>query len=429
MTYPKNFIHKMIVICISIWPFACYADMKELDRIVAIVDDDVITKVELERNFKSIVGNLKQQGKSLPPANILSKKVLDKLIMDKIQMNLAKQVGIRQDETTLNRSIHKMAEKNNLSLTDFISALKEQNIDYEDFRLQIQQQITLSRLQQKFVDSKVIISNHDVDNYLLNFKDEIDANTLYHPAIILFSIPEGASSDKIDELKIRANEVYKKLLDGADFRNTAIEFSDAGNALEGGDLGWRKGNELPSMIAEVTPKLTIGSFSKPIRSDIGFIIVKLLETKNALQHEINETHARHILIKTNLNINDEQAKEHLSNLRVRLVAGEDFAKLSKAHSDDKVSASQGGDLGWFKPGTMVPEFDLALTNLSINEISPIVKTPFGFHLIQVLERRKRDNSDEFIRNKIRENLRQKSISEKKLYWLRQIRDEAHIEIL
>jgi len=148
-----------------------------------------------------------------------------------------------------------------------------------------------------------------------------------------------------------------------------------------------------------------------------------------MQHEINETHARHILIKTNLNINDDQAKEHLSNLRIRLLAGEDFEKLAKAHSDDKVSASQGGDLGWFKPGTMVAEFDLALTNLKIGEISPIVKTPFGFHLIQVLDRRQRDNSEEFIRSKIRQNLREKAIAEKKLYWLRQIRDEAHIEIL
>jgi len=429
MIYHKFFCSKIFYVILVLLPLNVFADMKEIDRIVAIVDDDVITKIELQQSFNTIVGNLRKQGKQLPPAPVLSKKILDKLIMEKIQENLAEKIGIRQDETTLNRTIHKMAEQNGLNLSDFISTLKEQNINYEVFRQQIQKQITLSRLQQKFVDSKVIISNHDVDNYLLNFKDELNANKLYHPAIILVSVPEGASADEISQLKLKAETIHKKLTDGADFNSTAIEFSDAGNALEGGDLGWRKANELPSMIAKVTPNLEVGKFSKPIKSDIGFLIVKLLETKNAMQHEINETHARHILIKTNLNINDDQAKEHLSNLRIRLLAGEDFEKLAKAHSDDKVSASQGGDLGWFKPGTMVAEFDLALTNLKIGEISPIIKTPFGFHLIQVLDRRQRDNSEEFIRSKIRQNLREKAIAEKKLYWLRQIRDEAHIEIL
>ncbi|MFK5894612.1 MAG: peptidylprolyl isomerase, partial [Pseudomonadota bacterium] len=404
------------------------AEIIELDSIVAVVNNGVITKQEMQRAFNDIVKSFQRRNAPIPAANILSKQVLDKLIMEKIQLDLAERSGIRSDDTTLNRAIVKIAAQNGLSLSEFINTITEQGLNFKEFRNDIRTQILLQRLQQRFVDSKIIITNQEIDNFLFNYKKQGDIEVNYHPAIILISLREGSTPAQIKQTKQKADFIYQQLSNGANFADLAIEHSDSNNALEGGDLGWRKQAELPSMLSETVPTMQAGDFSKPIKIPVGFIIVKLLEKESSVQHQIVESHALHILIKPDINHTATQAKIRLQQLRKRIISGEDFGTLAKAHSNDKGSAQKGGDLGWFKPGTMVPEFDKALLAMSQGEVSEIVETPFGYHIIKLLERRTRDDSDQFLRDKVREKLRNQKIEDQKLLWLRRIRDEAHIEI-
>jgi len=404
------------------------AEISELDSIVAVVNNDIITKLELKNSFTEVVKNLRRSGTQLPPANVLTKQVLDKLIMEKVQLDLAERSGIRSDETTLNRAIVRIAGQNGLSLREFIHTLTEQGVDFNQFRKDIRKQILLQRLQQRFVDSKVIITNQEVDNFLFNLKKQGGLENAYHIAIILTSIAEGSTPDEIKQAQQKAQGIYQELQNGADFTDLAIAKSDASNALEGGDMGWRKAGELPSLLAKVVPTLQENEFSQPIQGPVGFIIVKLLEIRGSEQHQVTETHARHILIKPGVTISNTQAKIHLDQLRQRIVNGADFAQLARSNSDDKGSALKGGDLGWFKPGVMVPEFDQAVSEMEPGEISNIVETAFGYHIIEVLGRRQKDDSKEFIRTKAKKELRQRKISENKTVWLRRIRDEAHIDI-
>lgn len=405
-----------------------HAEIIELDSIVAVVNKGIITKQEMQRSFNEIVKNFQQRNMPIPAANILSKQVLDKLIMEQVQLDLAERSGIRSDETTLNRAIVRIAGQNGLSLSEFINTITEQGIDFKQFRDDIRKQILLQRLQQRLVNSKVLITNQEIDNFLFNYKKQGNVENTYHPAIILVSIREGSTPAEIKKAKQKIEMIYKKLADGADFSSLAIEYSDSNNALEGGDLGWRKGAELPSMLSDTIPVMKQGEFSRPFKVSVGFMIVKLLEKKSTIQHQVIESHALHILIKPDITQNATQAKIRLNQLRKRILGGESFEKLAKSHSDDKGTAQKGGDLGWFKPGTMVPEFDKVIKILKPGELSKIVETPFGYHIIKLLQRRTRDDSKEFLRNTVREELRKKKIEEQKLLWLRRIRDEAHIEI-
>lgn len=404
------------------------AEVTELDSIVAVVNNDVITKLELRNSFSEVVKSLRRSGAQLPAANVLTKQVLDKLIMEKVQLDLAERSGIRSDETTLNRAIVRIAAQNGLSLREFIHTITEQGIDFNQFRKDIRKQILLQRLQQRFVDSKIIITNQEIDNFLFNLKKQGGLENSYHVAIILTSIPEGSTPSEIKQAQQKAQNIYQELQDGADFSDMAIANSDASNALEGGDLGWRKAGELPSLLAKIVPTLKENEISQPIQGPVGFIIVKLLGVRGSETHQVSETHARHILIKPSVTVSSTQAKIHLEQLRQRISNGEDFAKLARSHSDDKGSAIKGGDLGWFKAGVMVPEFDNAVAKLEEGELSPIVESAFGYHIIQLLGRREKDDSEEFIRSKAKKELRQRKIAENKQVWLRRIRDEAHIDI-
>jgi peptidyl-prolyl cis-trans isomerase SurA len=406
----------------------CRAEVIELDSIVAVVNDGIITKQEMQRSFNDIVKNFQQRNATIPAANILSKQVLDKLIMERIQLDLAERSGIKSDETTLNRAIVRIAGQNGLSLSEFINTITEEGIDFKQFRNDIRKQILLQRLQQRFVASKVVITNQEIDNFLFNYKKQGNVESTYHPAIILVSIREGSTPAQIKQAKQKIEMIHKKLEEGANFSEMAIEYSDSNNALEGGDLGWRKEAELPSMLSDTIPTMKEGNFSKPVKVSVGFMIVKLLEKKSTIQHQVVESHAKHILIKPDITQNATQAKIRLNQLRKRILGGESFEKLAKSHSDDKGSAQKGGDLGWFKPGTMVPEFDKAIKLLEPGDLSDIVETPFGYHIIKLLQRRTRDDSKEYLRNSVRGELRKKKIEDQKLLWLRRIRDEAHIDI-
>lgn len=415
---------------IFLWFCSTLLIAKELDSIVAVVNEDIITKYELQKEFDTIIADLKKRNpdEPLPPANYISRQVLDKLILDRIQLDLAEREGIHRDPTILNQAVKKIAEQNGMSLGRFILKLEEQKLSFEQFKDKLQEQILLQRLQQRHVDSQIMVSEQDIDNYLFNQKKQLNTGKEYNTSIILISIPEGSTPEAIQKLKQKADGVAKKIASGKDFSSMAMMYSDAGNALEGGSLGWRKEVELPSIIADIPITLAQSEVSEVIRTPVGFVLVKLNEIKDKSQHEVEEMHARHILISTNPNRSAAQARLQLEQLRDRITQGESFATLAKAHSDDPVSASNGGDLGWFKHNTMVEEFEQTVSKMKPGEMSQIVESSFGFHLIELLDVRVRDDSREFVRQQARNELYDKKVSEKKLFWLRQLRSEAHVEI-
>lgn len=399
-----------------------------LDSVVAIVNNDVVTQLELKEQFRQIVMVLKSKNTQLPPADILGKQVLDKMILERIQLDLASRTGIKVDDTTLNRAVTRIAAQNNMSISEFRAALTEQGVDYRTFRDEIKKQIILKRLLQRNVVNNITISDQEIDNFLFNVEAQGGLEQSYHLAHILIETPVDATPKQIKVSRRKAEELVRELRAGRDFSAAAVAMSSGQNALEGGDLGWRKSGEIPSLFVETTRTLSKGEISEPIRSPSGFHIIQLIDSKGGEKYIVTQTNARHILIKPDIINNDEQVKIRLNRIRQQIINGEDFATMAKAHSEDKTSATRGGDLGWFKPGTMVPAFEKAADELQPGEISEIVQTEFGFHIIEVLGRRSHDDSDEMIRNKARELLTQRKIAEETENFYRRIRDEAYVEI-
>jgi len=403
-------------------------EITALDNIVAIVNNDVITQLELKEQFRDIVITLKSKNTRLPPADILGKQVLDKMILERIQLDLASRTGIKVDDTTLNRAVTRIAAQNNMSISEFRAALTEQGVEYRKFRDEIKKQIILKRLIQRNVVNKITISEQEIDNFLFNVEKQGGLEQSYNLAHILIETPEDATPEQIKVSKRKAEKLVQEIRAGRDFSAAAVAMSSGQNALEGGDLGWRKSGEIPSLFTETTRTLSIGEISEPIRSPSGFHIIKLLDAKGGEQHIVTQTNARHILIKPDIVSSNEQVTIRLNKIRKRIINGEDFATMAKAYSEDKASAARGGDLGWFKSGTMVPAFEKAADELQPGDLSEIVQTEFGFHIIEVLGRRNHDDSDEMIRAKARELLTQRKIAEETENFYRRIRDEAYVEI-
>ena len=425
----KLLIHFAGLVVILHLSLPLYAEeIVSLDSIVAIVNNDVITQLELKDQFRDIVQALKSKNTQLPPADILGKQVLDKMILERIQLDLASRTGIKIDDTTLNRAVTRIAAQNNMSISEFRAALAEQGVDYRKFRDEIKKQIILKRLLQRSVVNNINVTEEEIDNFLFNVEKQGGLEQSYHLAHILIEVPDDATPKQIKAGKAKAEQLVRELRNGRDFSEAAIAMSSGQNALGGGDLGWLNSGEVPTLFAEITRKLSVGEISEPIRSPSGFHIIKLLDSKGGEQHIVTQTNARHILLKPGIVNNDEQVKIRLNQLRRRIINGEDFAALAKAHSEDKGSATRGGDLGWFKPGTMVPPFEKAADELQPGEISEIVQTEFGYHIIEVLGRRSHDDSDEMIRNKARELITQRKIAEETENFYRRIRDEAYVEI-
>ena len=405
-----------------------HADVVSLDNIVAVVNEDVITQLELEEEFRGVIRNLKQKQAKLPPANVLGKQVLDRMILERIQIDLANQTGIKVDDTTLSLAINRIAAQNNLSISEFREKLASQNVDFRRFRDEIKTQIILTRLIQRNVINKITISDQEIDNFLFNMDKQGGLEQAYHLKHILIATPEAASPGIIKKAEKKAKRIVQELRAGKDFSTIALASSDGQNALEGGDLGWRKAGEIPGLFTEAINKMKPGDISNPIRSPSGFHIITIVEEKGGTTHLITQTHARHILIKVSIINDNERVKQRLTQIRNRIINGEDFATMAKAHSEDTSSASRGGDLGWFKPGTMVPEFDQAVEKLLPGDISGIVQSQFGYHIIELLGRRTHDDADEVIREKVREVLKARKVAEQKDAFYRRIRDEANVEI-
>ena len=401
--------------------------LEPLDKIVAVVNDDVITSTELDNRLHAIKDQLKNQSSPLPPDPILKKQVLDRMILASLQLQLADQNGIRVDDDTLNRTIERIAGGNKLSLPEFRSVLENEGYDFATFREDIRREILISRVQQRQVSDRIMVTEQEIDNFLATQRAQGNNGAEYHLAHILIAVPDASSSERIQAAHQRADDILKKLRAGANFQETAIASSDGQQALQGGDLGWRKAAELPTLFVDLVMHMKTGDVSNLIRSPSGFHIIKLLEQRNDQRHIVTQTHARHILIRTDELTSDDTAQARLNDIRQRLKDGADFAELARDYSNDTATASNGGDLGWVNPGDMVPNFEAQLDKLASGEISKPFKTGFGWHIVQVLDRRRHDDTDAFVRSQAREAIRQRKIEEELQSWLARLRDDAYIE--
>lgn len=399
-----------------------------LDRIVAVVNDDVITQFELNDRMKRVMRQLQQQGTPLPPTEVIKKQLLERMIADRAQLQYAAQTGLRIDDSQLERALTRIADENKLSMAEFRDALQHDGINFATFREEIREEMILARLRERDVDNKITVTDGEIDNYLSNQADKPGAEDEYNLAHILLQVPEQASPEQLQERKAQAEHALEQLKNGADFAQLAASLSDAPDALQGGAIGWKKAGELPTLFAQALVGMHAGETSAVIRSPAGFHILKLVGKRGGeTTLVVQQYHARHILIKTNELVSDTDAKNRLLQLKERIDNGADFAELARQHSED-TSAAKGGDLGWLSPGDTVPEFERAMKQLKPGQTSAPVQSPFGWHLIQVLERRDHDVTQERQRLLARQALQARKSDETFQEWLRQLRDRAYVEI-
>lgn len=415
------------LVLLLVWGLAP-AQTRPLDAIVAVVNDDVIVQSELEREMALVVPQMQQRGTALPPPDQLRKQVLERLILKRLQQQRAKQLGISVDESTLEQAIENIARRNGLSVEELKETLEAGGIRFADFREDTRAQILSSRLQNQEVLGKIQVSEQEVDRFLAREKDRLLEREQVRLQHILIALPDNPTPEQVKRAEEKAKRLVAELRAGADFAAVAARESDGANALEGGDLGWFEMGAVPTLVSELAYTLAEGEISDPLRSPSGFHIIRLSGIKTAQPQDVTQTHVRHILIRTNELVSDGEARQRLMQLRERIQNGEDFATLARAHSDDTGSALKGGDLGWVEPGRMVPEFEEQMNALPVGAISEPFKTPFGWHLIKVEERRNRSSSEDLLRAKAREALQKRKADEAVEEWLRQLRDEAYVEI-
>lgn len=404
------------------------AAVQELNGIAAVVDDDVITWSELSQRVESISKQLEEKNTPLPPRNILERQILERLIIEQLQLKRAEQAGIQVDDESLNQVIANIARDNKMSLEAFRKTLERDGISFAYFREQIRNEIIMSRLRTNQVDNRVNVTPQEVEAFLEAQKGQRQSNTEFHLYHILIAVPGSASPDEVKEARAKAERVLAELRQGADFQQMAVSYSSGQQALEGGDLGWRRAAQLPTLFAEKVLAMQPGQVSDLIRSSSGFHILKLSEKRGQERHIVRQVNARHILLKTNPLVSDAEARNRLSRLRERILGGEDFAELARAHSEDPGSAAKGGALGWADPGIYVPAFQEALKDTPKGAISEPFKSQFGWHILQVQDWRDYDDTEEAQRNQAYQALRQRKIEEEQQNWLRRLRDEAYVEI-
>ena len=401
-----------------------------LDRIVAIVNDEAITALELDERAKIAMKQLAQQGTSAPPRAVIERQLLERLIADRVQIQFAKESGVRVDDGDLERAISRIAEQNKLSMQAMRETLERDGVPYSQFREDIRSEIIMSRLREREVDNKIVITEGEIDALLSNNKQDGsgDEVNLSH---ILVVVPENASPEQVQGRRARAEEALAQLAKGIDFRQLAAAYSEAPDALQGGSMGWRPGDRLPTIFFDALKSMKPGDLSPVLRSANGFHIFKLNERRGSTSDQapvsVQQTRARHILIKTNELVSETEARNRLRVLKERLENKADFSELARVHSED-TSASRGGDLGWILPGDTVPEFERAMNQLQPGQISDVVQSPFGLHLIQVLERGNQDVSKERRRLTARQTLRARKSDEAYQEWVRQLRDRAYVEM-
>lgn len=401
--------------------------MEELDKIVAIVEEDVVMESELDEQMDRVRIQLRQQGTPMPPTAVLERQVMERLVLEKIQLQLAERGGVEVTERALDRAIKDIAKRNNMELDQFMQILSSEGFEIEPFREQIRQEIQIAKLRKSEVDNRVKVRESEIENYLRNEAHAAADDQEYRLSHILISIPTGATDDERRNAREKAEDTLERIAAGEDFGALAVAVSDGQQALDQGDLGWRKGSEIPSLFADSVGTMEVGETSSIITNPSGYHIVKLTDKRSGEKILIEQHKARHILIKPNELLTREQALDRIRQIRLRLEGGADFALLAKTNSDDRGSALRGGDLGWVSAGQMVPEFEEVMTAIEIGRLSPPFESEFGFHVLQVLERRMHDGTEEIKRNRARSAIRRQKIDERRESWLRRLRDEAYVE--
>lgn len=399
-----------------------------LDRIVAVVNNDVITASQLERKVQLALQQLATRNTPTPPRSLLTRQLLERMITEKILLQTAEETNIRIDGQTLDRAITRIATQNNMDLAAFQSALERDGVDFNEFRQQVKTEMAITRLREREVDNRVVVTDAEIENFIANGKQDPGRQTEYNLAHILILAPEGASPEQLAKLRTRAEQAHAELNQGTNFAQVSAAYSDAQNALQGGVMGWRSEAKLPNLFIDAIKHLKIDEHTPLLRSANGFHILKLLDKRGLdVKLVVSQTHARHILIRTNEVVSDQDAYVRLMELRDRLInGGADFEQLAKLYSSD-LSASRGGALGWLNPGDTVPEFERTMNALPDGGLSEPVRTPFGWHLIQVVERRDQDVSQERQHMEARRTIRERKSEDAYEDWVRQTRDRAYVE--
>jgi len=399
-----------------------------LERVVAIINDEALTQHELAEQKRIVLQQMKAQNITPPAPDVLDKQLLDRLITERALMQYAKETGIRVDDVQVERTLARIAQDNKLTVDGLRQAIEKEGVPYTRYREDMRNEITMQRLREREVDNRISVSDAEVDNFLATVNAQTGGDTEYRIAHVLVLVPEQASADQIEAKRKRAEEALRQLKQGADFKQVAAGFSDAPDALQGGSLGWRAPARLPTVFADQVRTLKPGEVSDILRSAAGFHIVKVEETRSRnAPTVVDQTHVRHILVKVNEVTSESDAKAKIDRIRERIETGAKFEDQAKLNSEDS-SAPKGGDLGWISPGDTVPDFEQAMAKLKIGEMSQPVRSPFGWHLIQVSERRTQDVTAERAREQARQALRQRKSDEAFQDWIRQTRDRAYVEI-
>jgi len=398
-----------------------------LNHIVAVVNNDVILSSELDDAIDKVIKQLAEKGTPIPEQAVLVKQVLERLVVDSLQLQIATDNGITVDDSMLNSEIQDLARENGVSLTEFRDILARDGYSYSAFREDLRKQLIISQVRRQMVASRIKVTDQEVDNLLATLKASGKSDIEYHLAHILVAIPEAASPEEIQAAERRADNILERLRMGMDFSEIAIADSDGQTALEGGDIGWRSIGQIPSLFLDPVKSMQTGDISDLIRSSGGFHIIKMLGKRGDERHLVEQTRARHILLKPDALNTDEEIQVRIQQLEIRLRGGEDFATLARSNSQDTLSAARGGDLGWLNKGDTVPEFEEALESLAPGEISRPVKTTFGWHLVQVQERRTHDSTEDYERSKVKNLIRTRKYDEELFLWLRRLRDESYVE--
>ena len=430
-TFFKNLIQLLFLA--AVLTAACQlnvqaAEVIKLDRIVAIVDQTVVTEQELESRIATVTAQFKKQGTELPAENILRKQILERLITDTLQIQYAAQTGLKVDDNQLDKTIERIAEQNQMTLTEFSETLAKDGVSMRKFRSDIRNEITIARLREREVDGRVNVSESEIDNFLTSQAANNENQDEFEISHILIRTPEEGATEDVQKAKAKVDTAVNDLNTGKSFAKVSASFSDAPNALEGGNLGWKSGAQMPALFLDALKTMQIGDISSPLRSPNGFHVLKLTNKRGGNSPlVIQQTHSRHILIKLSEIMSEKEGKLKMDNIKERLDNGEKFEALARQYSEDS-TASSGGDLGWVNPGDTVPQFEKAMNELKDNQISQPIRTQFGWHIIQVIERRSQDMSKEAARLKARQEIRVKKADEAYQDWIRELRDRAYVEL-
>ncbi len=426
-----------MAIAVGAWPATAAAQEEPddsvasgafLDGIVAVVNDGVVLQSELDAQKTMILQRLAADGRQRPPDDILTDQVLERLIVDRIQLQRSERMGIRIPDEMLNQALGRIASQQNMTINELPAVLAQDGIDYTEYRNEVREQIILQQLRQIEVVNRIQLSPREIEQCMEKQVGQVNVNAEYNLSHILISVPPSATAAQFAEAEAKARAVLSDLEEGAAFADLAVQYSDAQTALEGGSLGWRRGDQIPTLFSEVAATLGAGDVSEPLRSPSGYHLVRLNDQRGAvLKSEVEQSRVRHILVTTNEIVDDKTAELKLVQAVERIAAGEEFTELARELSDDPGSATNGGDMGWTEPGTFVPEFEQIANSSDLNVLSKPFKTRFGWHVLEVMERRIYDNTEEMRQQSCAVNLRNARLDEETELWLRRLRDDAFVD--